>query len=275
MALALAAGILAAINPCGFAMLPAYISLLVMDSEQGRLKRALALTSAMTLGFVTVFGIFGLLAAPAADWLGARLPWLTVALGATLVILGVWLAFGKDIPSPVPRHPRAPELTNKFGSMFVFGVSFALASLGCSIGPFLAVVASSFGSADGIGLFFAYAGGMALVVGIVAIAVALAQQPLIAWLKRRAAATQRLAGVLMALAGGYVAWYGWYAVRLQRDPLAADPIVSAAGQAQTWLAAGVERIGAVWLAAALVALTIGLILARSYRSRAGGRLRGE
>jgi cytochrome c-type biogenesis protein len=268
MGLALAAGILAAVNPCGFAMLPAYISLLVMESEQGRLRRALALTSGMTLGFVTVFGIFGLLAAPAAGWIGQRLPWLTVVIGSTLVILGVWLAFGKDIPSPVAKHPRAPDLNNRFGSMFLFGVSFALASLGCSIGPFLAVVASSFGSADGIMLFVAYAGGMALVVGTVAIAVALAQQPLIAWLKRRAALTQRLAGVLMALAGGYVAWYGWYAVRLDRDPLATDPLVSAMGAAQTWLAAGVERIGALWFAAALVALTAGLVLARTYRSKA-------
>jgi len=268
MALALAAGILAAVNPCGFAMLPAYVSLLVMDSEQGRLKRALALTAAMTLGFVTVFGIFGLLAAPAADWLGERLPWLTVWIGVILVVLGVWMGFGRDIPSPVPKHPRAPELTHRFGSMYLFGVSFAIASLGCTIGPFLAVVASSFGSADGIGLFLAYAGGMALVVGTVAIAVALAQQPLINWLKRRAGATQRLAGVLMALAGAYVAWYGWYGIRLDADPTATDPIVSGAGAAQKWLAAGVDGIGAVWLAVALAALTIGLIVARSFRSKA-------
>lgn len=268
MALALAAGILAAVNPCGFAMLPAYVSLLVMDSDQGRLRRALALTSAMTLGFVTVFGIVGLLTAPATDWLGRRLPWLTVVIGVTLVILGVWLGFGKDIPSPVPRHPRAPDLTNKFVPMFMFGVSFAFASLGCSIGPFLAVVAGSFGDAGGAGLFVAYAAGMALVVGIVAVAVALAQQPLIAWLRRRAAQTQRAAGVLMALAGAYVAWYGWYEVRLQGDPRAVDPIVSGAGAAQTWLAVGVDRIGALWLAIVLAALTVGLILARSFRSKA-------
>jgi len=105
-------------------------------------------------------------------------------------------------------------------------------------------------------------------LGVLAVAVALAQQPLIDWLKRRAAATQRLAGVLMALAGAYVAWYGWYAVRLDRDPLAADPIVSAAGTAQIRLAAALDRIGAVWLAAILAVLTIGLILARSRRSKA-------
>ncbi len=63
---------LAAVNPCGFALLPAYLTLLVVgdrvdSSFAGRLAaigRALALTAAMTVGFVAVFGVFGLLAAP-------------------------------------------------------------------------------------------------------------------------------------------------------------------------------------------------------------------
>jgi cytochrome c biogenesis protein CcdA len=74
-ALALTAGILAAVNPCGFALLPAYLSLLVVGSKadpaaKARLKavaRALILTAAMALGFVAAFGAFGLLAAPVAD----------------------------------------------------------------------------------------------------------------------------------------------------------------------------------------------------------------
>src|SRR5687768_17109480 len=103
-ALALSAGILAAVNPCGFAMLPAYVSLLVTGDSgsetpqpwQARLRRALALTGAMTLGFMALFGAFGLLAAPAADWLAARLPWLTIVIGLVLLGLGLWLLAGKD-----------------------------------------------------------------------------------------------------------------------------------------------------------------------------------
>jgi cytochrome c biogenesis protein CcdA len=80
IALALAAGLVAAVNPCGFALLPAYLSFLVGESgadEGSRLTavaRALGLTAAMTLGFVAVFGGFGLLAAPAADALARNLP---------------------------------------------------------------------------------------------------------------------------------------------------------------------------------------------------------
>lgn len=269
MALALAAGVLAAVNPCGFALLPTYVSLLVVSEEKGRVRRALVLTGAMTLGFMTVFGIFGLFAAPAADWLGERLPWLTVVIGVILVLLGGWMLAGRTIPSPVPKINQAPELTRRFGSMYVFGVSFALASLGCTIGPFLAVVATSFQSAEGIGLFLAYAAGMALAVGTVAVAVALAQQTFLRWLRRSAGLAQRIAGGLMVLAGAYVAWYGWFGVRQLRDPFASDPIITAFGEAQIWLAA---RLGPTVLLVTLGVLAVLAVavrvVARSFRSKA-------
>ena len=44
-----------------------------------------------------------------------------------------------------------------------FGASYAIASLGCTIAPFLAVVVTSFRSgstAQGLVLFLVYAGGM-------------------------------------------------------------------------------------------------------------------
>lgn len=270
MALAVAAGVLAAVNPCGFALLPTYVSLLVVSQEHGRIRRALVLTAAMTLGFATVFGAFGLLAAPAVDWLGQRLPWLTVVIGVILVLLGAWMLAGRSLPSPVPKLSQAPELTRRFGSMYLFGVSFALASLGCTVGPFLIVVASSFRTdvVDGVGLFLAYSAGMALVVGTVAVAVALAQQSVLRWLRRSTAAMQRVAGALMMLAGAYVAWYGWFGIRQLEDPSATDPVIDALGAAQTALAAWVETVGAPAIGLVLLALIVIGVVIRSIRSRA-------
>jgi cytochrome c biogenesis protein CcdA len=56
---ALAAGLLAAFNPCGFALLPSFLVLVV--SGPGGVLRALRLSAAMTAGFVTVFGVAGVL----------------------------------------------------------------------------------------------------------------------------------------------------------------------------------------------------------------------
>ena len=58
--LALTAGMLAAVNPCGFALLPAYLSILVLGGNQpGRgtaVRRALVSTGCLTLGFVASSG---------------------------------------------------------------------------------------------------------------------------------------------------------------------------------------------------------------------------
>lgn len=281
-ALALSAGILAAVNPCGFAMLPAYVSLLITGDDTSvsspswwtRLGRALALTGAMTLGFAAFFGAFGLLAAPAADWLATRLPWVTIVIGIVLFGLGVWLLAGRELPSPVPKPGRAPDLRQRFWPMFGFGISFAVASLGCTIGPFLAVVVASFTTdspAAGIGLFFAYAAGMALIVGTVSIAVAVAQQSMIRWMRRTAPVISRISGALMAVAGGYVAWYGWYEVRVFTGAIVSDPIIDAASSLQTWLAATVEDIGATAFALAflLIVASVGAVITWRRRTQAG------
>ena len=86
--LAFAAGLVAALNPCGFAMLPAYLALVVRGEGNGErsdaltaLSRAVAATAAMALGFIAVFGTFGLLTVAAASTVQRYLPYVTVAIG--------------------------------------------------------------------------------------------------------------------------------------------------------------------------------------------------
>jgi len=265
-ALALATGLVAAVNPCGFALLPAYLSFLVAGEEQGRVSRALTLTAAMTLGFVAVFGVFGLLTASVASAVTQRTPWLTVAIGAALVVAGAWLLAGRDLPGP--RLRRGPEATRRFGSMALFGVAYALASLGCTIGPFLAVVGVAFGQASpltAVTLFLLYAVGMAVVVGAAAVAVALAKDSLVRGLRRLAPLVNRIGGGLMLLAGLYVAWYGWYEIRLARGDEGRDPVVDGLGQVQTWVSNGLTGLG-VWPVAVLLAVLVAAALLLRRRS---------
>src|SRR5689334_3468578 len=124
--LALAAGVLAAVNPCGFALLPAYLSLLVIDETATRrtaVGRALLLTAGMTAGFVAVFGVFGAVLAPVATWLPARLPWFTIGFGLLLAVAGGWLVAGRHLPS-INGFNRAPTLTRSLPSMVVFGMAY-------------------------------------------------------------------------------------------------------------------------------------------------------
>ena len=277
--LAVVAGLLAAVNPCGFALLPAYLSVLVLGdgpaADRGPLApvgRALALTGAMTVGFVAVFGAFGLLAGPAADAVARRVPWVSVLIGAALVVAGGWLLAGRQLPTLTPKPATGPAVRARFGSMVLFGAAYAVASLGCTIGPFLAVVVAGFraGSpAAGAGLFVAYALGMGLVVGAAALAVALARESLVRRTRRAAPLLGRVAGLLLVLTGGYVAWYGWYEIRLFSGGGADDPVIETAGRVQSavsgWLAGlGPWTVGA--LAAALLAVAVGLTVARRRRA---------
>ncbi|MFF5216691.1 cytochrome c biogenesis CcdA family protein [Micromonospora sp. NPDC000442] len=267
LGLAVAAGMLAAVNPCGFALLPAYLSLLVAgEAETNRgttVVRALAATAAMTAGFVAVFGLFGLVLTPVAGTVQRHLPWVTVTLGVVLVGLGGWLLAGRQLPGLRLAVSSAPTVRRSLPSMVVFGAAYAAASLSCTIGPFLAIVVSSFRAGStlaGVGLFLAYAIGMGLTVTVAALAVALARDGLLRRIRRAAPLLSRLGGALLVAAGAYVAWYGWFEIRILRDATTNDPIIAAAASAQRWLATLLDHIGAGTLTVILGALLAGAAL---------------
>ncbi|MBW4702585.1 cytochrome c biogenesis CcdA family protein [Micromonospora sp. RL09-050-HVF-A] len=273
--LALTAGMLGAVNPCGFAMLPAYLSLLVAGPADGRgaIGRALTATAGLTCGYVVVFGAFGLAVAPLADWLRPRLPWLTVTLGLGLLALGLWLLAGRRLPTPRPSA-RAPRLTRSLPSMALFGMAYALASLSCSIAPFLAIVVTSLQAGStlrGLALFVAYALGMGLVVAVAALGVALLRGRVVSGLRGAGAWVPRLSGLVLLVAGGYVAWYGWYEVRLAqgRHDAFGDPVVVGAARVQRMLVTALDTAGPVVLAGLLLGLLAVAALLHRSRTRTG------
>ncbi|MGV0626455.1 cytochrome c biogenesis CcdA family protein [Mycolicibacter minnesotensis] len=267
LSFALGAGLVAALNPCGFAFLPGYLGLVIADSRgQARpvaLARAGVATVMMAAGFLTVFGIFGLVVSPLIASAQRYLPFATVAIGVLLLVMGAWLLAGRDITVLVPiRAGGAP--TARLGSMYGYGVAYAVASLSCTIAPFLAVVSTTFRQGAplaGALAFVAYAAGMSITVGAAALAVALAGSSATAALRRALPYVGRIAGVIVLVTGLYVSYYGGYEIRLYfagADPH--DPVVQAAGAVQSWLA---DRVGALgpWplfgAVVATVAVTLG------------------
>lgn len=269
--LAFVAGMVAAFNPCGFAMLPAYLTLVIDPQNNGQLtavRRALAATASMALGFLVVFGSFGLLTVSVASTVQRYLPYVTLAIGAILFIMGVWLLSGRELRTPnlVGGSGRwAP--TARLGSMFGYGVGYAIASLSCTIGPFLAVTGTSLrrGSpAQGVLVYLAYAAGIALVVGVLAVAVALASSSMVDRMRAVLPYVNRVSGLILVVVGLYVGYYGLYEIRLfTAGGSADDPVISAAGRLQRILAGWVYQhgawpwllVGALLLVAAVVAWT--------------------
>lgn len=258
LALALAAGVVAALNPCGFALLPAYLSLFVLEDQPSRpraVARALRATAAMTAGFAGVFALFGLAVAPVASTVQQYLPGFTVVLGVLIAGAGGWVLAGRRLPALQPRRRSGGRpLTASVGSMAGFGASYAVASLGCTIAPFLAIVVTAFRTGSttrGVVLFLVYAAGMGLVVGTAAVGVALARTSLIGRIRRTGRYLPRLGGALLLLAGGYVAWYGAWELRVLHGGAGTDPVVDAASRLQQWMAVNAQALGALGFVAVL------------------------
>ncbi|MGO9509720.1 MAG: cytochrome c biogenesis CcdA family protein [Mycobacterium sp.] len=275
--LAFAAGLVAALNPCGFAMLPAYLLLVVRGQQFGEeralasLGRALLATVGMALGFLTVFGLFGALTISAASTVQRYLPYATVLIGLVLVALGGWLLAGRELTALTPR-PLAVRWapTVRLGSMYGYGVSYALASLSCTIGPFLAVTGAGLrgGSIVGsVAIYLAYIAGLTLVVGVLAVAVATASSALTDRIRRILPFVSRISGAVLVLVGLYVGYYGLYELALINGARAnpEDAVITTAGRLQGLLAGWVHQHGVWPWAVALLALVVGALASTWYR----------
>ena len=279
MGLAFGAGLVAALNPCGFAMLPAYLALVVGGEDVGRraaVGRAVTATAAMAVGFVVVFGGFGVLAVSVASTVQRYLPYATVVIGIVLVALGIWLLTGREITAlrGVARGARLAP-TARLGSMFGYGVSYAIASLSCTVGPFLAVTAAGLrGSAVGAAaVYVAYAAGFTLIVGVLALAAALTNSAVVDRMRRIVPYVNRISGALLVLVGSYVGYYGLYEIRLFAgidNP--DDPVIAAAARVQGAIAGWVHQHGAwPWL----LALAVLMVAATAWRASARARYHRE
>ncbi|NBQ41812.1 MAG: cytochrome c biogenesis protein CcdA [Mycobacteriaceae bacterium] len=278
--LAFGAGMIAALNPCGFAMLPAYLTLVVnrdAGSQTAAVARALAATAVMALGFLTVFGLFGVLTVSVASTVQRYLPYVTLVVGVALVVLGGWLLSGRELKTgDLGRLGRNGRLapTARLGSMFGYGVGYAVASLSCTVGPFLAVTGSSLrsGPVSGMLAYLAYAAGITLVVGALAVGVALASSTVVGRMRRILPYVNRISGVIMIAVGLYVSYYGWFELRL-RDPGGPvdDPVIAAAGRLQRTIAGWVYQSGAWPWVLALALLTAGAAWAHRRSRRASAQ----
>lgn len=280
LTLAFGAGLVAAVNPCGFVMLPAYLALVVRGDTPGTLTavgRALAATAAMAAGFVLVFGGFGLLTVSAAATVQHYLPLATLVVGIALVALGLWLLAGRELPtaaSVLRRVERAPSA--RIGSMFGYGLSYAVASLSCTIAPFLAVTGAGLRGQSLVGtlsVYLAYAAGFTLIVGVLAVAAALTHSAFAVRLRRIGRYVNPISGLLLVAVGLYVAYYGLYELRLfWGDGSPQDPVIEAAARVQGAIAGWVHRHGGwPWLVALAVLILVVLTAGWVARARKAPR----
>ncbi|MFM7067852.1 MAG: cytochrome c biogenesis CcdA family protein [Actinomycetes bacterium] len=275
LTLAFTAGIVATVNPCGFALLPAYLTYFLglegssTDDARAPLRRAMSVSAAMTAGFVAVFGVVGTVWSSISELVGQRLPYATLAIGVGVVVLGVAMMRGFE---PTVRLPKV-ELggaSRELTSMFLFGVSYAVASLSCTIGVFISVVSTTLAGETRLttlATFIAYALGMGVTVTVLTAAVALARRGVVARFRSVLPYVGRVAGAMLIAAGLFVAYYA--AVEVQElNSGGSSQVVRWSRNAQSAVQRWTERVGATRLAiaAVIVLVTIGLVTAVQRRT---------
>jgi cytochrome c-type biogenesis protein len=238
LALAFGAGVLSTLNPCGFALLPAYVSytveLQVDRAPDGpptswhRLVRGGLLGLPLAAGFLLVFLVAGGILALGGRLLVHLFPWLAILVGTGLVLLGGGILFTGRVPEipglgavaiklgtsraggSAESETREPASPHTLRAAWVFGVGYGLSSLGCTLPVFLLVVGTAITTSGISGaalVLVSYAAGMALVLLIVALAATTMGDllrsvvfPLLRWV-------QSVSALLLIAAGGYIVFY--------------------------------------------------------------------
>ena len=269
-------GMAAAINPCGFALLPAYLAyyLGLTDDRTGAgsddpvALRATKVALGMTAGFLVVFGVVGLAWSSISSIVGSRLPWVTVVLGGALVVLGIAMMFGFEPTVALPK-PSNSKGDPTLRSMFLFGVSYAVASLSCTIGLFISVVGLSSGGSflSSVAAFIAYALGMGTLVALLTVAVALARTGLVSGFRRIMPYMGRISGALVAIAGAIVAYYGWSETRTESTGFARWLVDRQSGLLSWIRSIGEVRVGIIGVMLISGAIAISLAARRPVSDR--------
>ncbi len=275
-AYALLLGVVAAFNPCGFALLPAYITVIVTGSASAEVTRAVAIRRAvgfglaMTVGFMAIFTGFGLLfGAVSLSLQGSILPYVsyvTTVLGGLVIWLGIVLLVRGELSGPGLRMTgHAPRST--FWSQVAYGASFAVASLSCTIGLFLVVVTQALDASGPVGAvapFVIYAAGMGTSVVLVSLAAALLGSGAASALRRHTPALMRAGGVLMVLAGFYIVVFGLAEILPRHGIHRLDAVLTTTSRWQGQVAQAISSWGTPVLIALVVLATgvIAVVLAR-------------
>ena len=231
--IAFGAGMVAAVNPCGFAMLPAYLALYLGTEESrftersapSRALRALAVGCLVSSGFVVLFGLAGAVISAGGMALIEVMPLLGVLVGEALVVLGVWMLLAGRAPYAAVLGRLAARLGDprKVGvrGFFLYGLAYGAASLGCTLPAFLAVVGSGLaagGVVPGAVRFLGYGLGMASVLVALTVALAFFKEGLVKWLRGALPYVQTASALLLILAGAYVVFYWWTAQSVGSPP---------------------------------------------------------
>ena len=228
---AFSAGMVSSVNPCGFALLPAYLGLYLGDDDAAarggateRFAKAVLVGATMTLGFILVFAVIGLPVALGARSLASLFPWIGLGVGALLAAAGAYMVSGGKVYAALGVRLSAAvggQNTRGVRGYFAFGLGYGAASLSCTLPIFLAVVGNTVTASTALGSLgqlLLYAAGMGAVILALTLSIALFRGAMVRTLRRALPHVQTVSAALLLLSGAFIVYY-WLTIGGMLDRL--------------------------------------------------------
>jgi cytochrome c biogenesis protein CcdA len=208
-------GIMAAVNPCGFVLLPTYL-VYYLGTELNRedenktttLRRGLTVGMAVSSGFIGLFLVVGIISRAFTTVIRDNAKYAAFVIGIGLVAMGIAMLFGWK--PPIAQPDVSVERKRTTWNMFLFGIVYAIASIGCTIGLLISVILGSInrhGFVSGVISIVLYGLGMGLLVTSLTVALAFARVGLVSTIKKSFKGFDKISAVFVVLTGLYLSWY--------------------------------------------------------------------
>ena len=270
LAFPLAAGLIAAFNPCGFAMLPAYLSYFLglesdnSDEREVGILNGLKVSLTLSLGFVFVFAIIGILTNTIISEasLEKQAGYITLGIGIILVFVGVAMVAGYHPVLNVPRIQMGPS-NRQLPSIFLFGISYAFVSIGCSAPIFFLTVGGSFsrdGIINGSAVFISYALGMSIVITVLTVGISIARSSITEKYKSIMKYLNPISGIFLSISGFFLSAYGWWEIQVSRGNYGTNPLVDLSLRGSGRLSSWVNDVGGGRFAMACLMIVVGILV---------------
>lgn len=195
-------GIFVMLSPCGYALIPGYITYYL--GSEITVSRALKGGIVSTIGLITVYAAVGISTTTIGGLIKPYITLLTVFSGVMMIVLGVLIIANVQLPF---AYQVISSKRKGLRGFFVYGIAYGLAAAGCTAPLFFSVVLLAFtrsGPFDGVITLILYALGVGIPLIITSILVAMAKRPLLAKIQNLTPMLHKISGAVMILGGLYL-----------------------------------------------------------------------
>lgn len=205
--LAFTSGIFAFFTPCSVALIPGYVGYLVKSDEGKNTWRGIKVGLVSAAGLLTVFMGAGLLISIFGNFIAPYIFWVGIIAGIGLILLGIYLLTGGVLTVALPHQKRQDGGIKGY---FLFGSTYAFASLSCTLPIFLLIISQALsvgGGRNSLLVFLVYSLTAATFMAATAFGAITAKDLVTRYLNKALPVILKASPILIIFAGAYLIYF--------------------------------------------------------------------